>query len=163
MSRLFRQIGTIVARPKQAAPFLTQRPSGDLVWLHLCAPQHSAAADVLAQRLMQGCGLQVLVTGGQDAGAQETGAQETGAQAVRKFSGAYTDTVPLDRPAAVQAFLAHWSPQVIVMMGATLRPALIAAAKAQNRPLILVEAAGPVLLAGMNPFGFGAMARAVRA
>jgi 3-deoxy-D-manno-octulosonic-acid transferase len=158
VSRLFRQIGTIVARPKKAAPFLTQRPSGDLVWLHLCAPQHSAAADVLAQRLMQGCGLHVLVTGGQEAGGQAAGGQ-----AARKFSGAYTDTVPLDRPAAVQAFLAHWSPQVIVMMGATLRPALIAAAKAQNRPLILIEASGPALLAGMNPFGFGALARAVRA
>ena len=140
-------------RPKQAVRAFGARPNGDLVWIHLSAPDHCDAAKVLALRLMQDHRLHVLITGW----------PETGAQAALVPSGVHSDIAPPDRRAAVQAFLAHWLPQVIVMMGAVLRPALIAAAKAQDRPLILIEASNPVLLSGVNPFGFGAMARAVRA
>jgi 3-deoxy-D-manno-octulosonic-acid transferase len=142
---VFDMLAKLFGRTRQALALPPPRPSGPLVWLHVSTPDHSAAALALARQMVDEHGLHVLITGLDDA---------------PNDSRVMTARAPKDTAAHVQAFLAHTAPQVIVLIGATLRPVLIAQSKAQKCPVLLIEAEAPVLLRGSNPLRFGALRRA---
>ncbi len=136
---------SLTARKGAGSADFPARPLGQLVWLHLADASHHAGAEVLAQRLRADHGLQVVMSGG-DLGPG------------KNVIAAPEDTLP-----AVQAHLAHFAPQVIVFLGATLRPMLIAQAQAQQVPMVLVEAGAPRLLRGSDRWFIGLKRQSVLA
>ncbi|NBZ86599.1 3-deoxy-D-manno-octulosonic acid transferase [Stagnihabitans tardus] len=113
------------ARPEGVQNAPPARPGGSVVWCH--APDEALAPMLeLARRLIDEDGVTVLVT---CAGAPET--------------EAIVQPPPLDFPRDVAAFLDHWRPDVVVMGGGELRPAMIHAATQRRLPMILVEARAP--------------------
>lgn len=145
VSPILARLAKLFGRKTQPALLPPPRPLGPLAWLHVSGQGHAAAALALARQLVAEHRIQVLVTG---------------LEGDAPIAGIMTAPTPTDTSAAVQAFLAHSAPQVIVLIGATLRPVLIAQAKAQKCPVILIEAQTPVLLPRSNPLRFGALRRA---
>lgn len=58
------------------------------------------------------------------------------------------DLAPHDHPIDVALFLAHWTPDVIVMTGGEMRPALMAAIADRAIPAMLVDAVTPYVRRG---------------
>lgn len=116
------------------------RPPGRLVWLHLGQGLTDQSVQSLVDRLRNDHGLQVLVTG--------------------DTTEPLSDTMPPDHPATVAAFLAHWAPDVIVLTGGDIRPALIAAAR--DIPIFLIDATAPQLPRQIDRWIPGVLKRAVR-
>ncbi|MDZ7905741.1 MAG: glycosyltransferase N-terminal domain-containing protein [Cypionkella sp.] len=125
----------LTARPDIVARAWPVRPAGRLIWLHVSAPSHVAAAMQLAQRLQDDSGFLVLLTWADPQGIGTNFIQ---------------DAPPDDAPKQVAAFLGHYTPDVIVLIGAVLRPALIAGAHMAGVPIILTQAAAPELLRGSD-------------
>lgn len=105
------------------------RPEGRLVWLHVAQDAPVAPILILADQLIDH-GLRVLVTG------------------VHTDIPQLSDLAPSDHPADVGPFLAHWQPDVIVLTGGEMRPALMAAAKQGHIPVLLVDAVMPSVARG---------------
>lgn len=78
---------------------------------------------ILADQMKNDHGLHVLVTGVETAHLH--------------------DLAPADHPADLEQFLAHWMPDVIVLTGGEMRPALMLAAEARHLPVLLVDAVAP--------------------
>jgi 3-deoxy-D-manno-octulosonic-acid transferase len=106
------------------------RPDGTLVWMHLGAGSNLKRLAQLARRLSElRPGLAFLVT-----------AQGGGAAAAVGFPAAMvTDQAPAERVPAVAAFLEYWRPDLSLIAGATLPPALIAGTHDRGIPLILAD------------------------
>lgn len=138
---------SLTARQAARAEY-TPRPDGPLVWLVLTDPAQSEAALLLARRLHGDHGFAVLISGG------EGDLHE---------NGIVTGTLPADHPATVQEFLAHWQPDVIVILGSTLRPVLIDLAATKGIPMLLVQADIAQLLRGSDRWFFGLTRRSVLA
>lgn len=99
------------------------RPEGRLVWLHVSDVARTDQILVLADQLQNDHKLQVLVTGAE--------------------TSHLGDFAPADHPAEIDQFLAHWLPDVIVLTGGEMRPALMHAAEARGLPVLLVDAVAP--------------------
>ncbi|MCW1918279.1 3-deoxy-D-manno-octulosonic acid transferase [Rhodobacter sp. KR11] len=134
------------ARPEGVQNAPPPRPGGSVVWCH--APGEALAPMLeLARRLIDEDGVTVLVTcDGQPATA------------------ALVQPAPLDFPRDVAAFLDHWRPDVAVMGGGELRPALIHEAAARRIKLLMVEARAPWIgrqgfFPGLVKASLGAFAR----
>lgn len=101
---------------------LPARPEGQLIWFHLAAPAHRAAAEELIRRLRyERRGTGTLMTG----------------------SDNDLDDAPRSEAAATR-FLDHWQPDMIVLVGGELLPAVIDAAHWRGIPVVVIDAAHPV-------------------
>lgn len=107
------------------------RPDGLLVWLHGASVGELISLLPVAEHLT-GKGIAVLVTSGTVTSAEV---------AKRRLpEGAIHQYVPLDLPAYVDRFLAHWRPDIGVFAESELWPNLIHGAQAAGVHLILVNA-----------------------
>ncbi len=121
-SRRPRQEGNIARAP---------RPDGPLIWLHAATDGASnSGLTALARRLNDEHDLNVLHT--------------------PQGRGNFSDSMPNDVAAEVDAFLEHWHPDAMVMTGGELRPALLQAAQLRGIPALLVDGAEPVLMRGID-------------
>lgn len=109
------------------------RPNGPLVWLHAASVGESVALLPLIERLRaEQPGLAILVT---------TGTVTSAATMARRLpDGAIHQFVPVDRPAWVRRFLAHWRPDVGIWVESDLWPTLVTEAAAAGVRLALVDA-----------------------
>lgn len=109
------------------------RPPGRLVWLHAASVGESVALLPLVERLRTDRpDLVLLVT---------TGTVTSAATMARRLpAGAIHQFVPVDRPAWVRRFLAHWRPDVGIWVESDLWPVLVTEARAAGVRLALVDA-----------------------
>ena len=107
------------------------RPPGPLVWLHAASVGELASAIPLIERI-RARHVDVLVTSGTVTSA--TLAEQ------RLPRGVIHQYVPLDVPGYVRRFLAHWQPDLGLLVESDLWPNLILESAARNVPLILVNA-----------------------
>ncbi len=107
------------------------RPDGVLIWLHGASVGELISLLPIADHLT-GKGLAVLVTSG----------TVTSAEVARRRlpEGAIHQYAPLDLPAYVERFLAHWKPDIGVFAESELWPNLIHGAAAAGAHLVLVNA-----------------------
>ncbi|MFN6951172.1 MAG: 3-deoxy-D-manno-octulosonic acid transferase [Albidovulum sp.] len=108
----------------------TGRPEGRLLWMHLGSGSNIKRLAQLARRLVEvRPGLSFLVT------TADTDPTDTAG-----FPPAtVVDRTPPERTAAIRAFLDHWQPDIGILAGASLPPALIATAHDRGIPLVLAD------------------------
>jgi 3-deoxy-D-manno-octulosonic-acid transferase len=109
----------------RAEPEETLRPEGPLLWVHSDGTERLAALAALAEKV-EAEGLSTLVT------------LPRILEPCPAPARLILRPAPLDRPAAVSAFLGHWQPDLLLWAGGSLRPALVAGAR---MPRLLVEGA----------------------
>ncbi|SPH23817.1 3-deoxy-D-manno-octulosonic acid transferase [Defluviimonas aquaemixtae] len=112
--------------PEPARP---PRPEGRLVWLHAGADSTSASVAQLAQRLVQEDATLSLLISAEDAPPHLKGFP----------GGARADLLPPDRLACLRPFLDHWCPDLLILVGASLPPALIVECHDRAIPLVLAD------------------------
>ena len=108
----------------------TPRPRGELLWVHVGAPDRLRAVNGLCHRLQAAQpDLSVLLTIPPDAELSE-------------WDGASFPIVPLpaEQTGVARAFLEHWQPDMALWFGGGLMPNLITRAQERSIPLILLEA-----------------------
>jgi len=111
----------------------SQPPSTGYVWIHAVSLGESRAAAILIQRIKKTCpSTQILLTHGTATGMQEG----------LKFLGEGDLQVwqPWDTKQAVERFLNHFRPKVGLLIETEIWPNLIHCSRAQNVPLVLVNA-----------------------
>jgi 3-deoxy-D-manno-octulosonic-acid transferase len=109
------------------------RPPGKLVWLHGASVGETLSILPLVEALLAADpALGLLVTSSTRAAA-EILAQRLPPQAVHQF-------VPIDTPAASQAFISHWRPNVAVFVESEIWPNLLGAARRAGARTALVSA-----------------------
>ncbi|MDQ7019791.1 MAG: 3-deoxy-D-manno-octulosonic acid transferase [Robiginitomaculum sp.] len=109
------------------------RPTGTLVWLHgASVGEAELALNLMQAMLATRDDLHFLITTGTRTSADMV-ARRLGKNAVHQY-------LPLDLPRAVTRFMAHWHPDLGVLMESELWPNLILAAKAHGTPLALANA-----------------------
>jgi 3-deoxy-D-manno-octulosonic-acid transferase len=107
-----------------------RRPPGTLVWVHGASVGELAAAIPLIERLRAGPH-NILVT---------TGTVTSAAFAAQRLpSGAIHQFVPLDAPAFVAKFLAHWRPDLALFVESDLWPNMVMGAAQRGIPLIVIN------------------------
>ena len=113
--------GPEVARPR--------RPQRRIVWLHAGADSALASLVQLAGRLVrENPALSLLVTA------------EDKAPDVGNFpEGTLADVLPPDRLACIRPFLDHWRPDLLILAGESLPPALIVECHDRSVPLMLAD------------------------
>ncbi|MCW3783830.1 3-deoxy-D-manno-octulosonic acid transferase [Defluviimonas salinarum] len=112
------------------APTRAPRPDGHLAWLHVGRGANLRSLAQLTQRLQRARPkLRHLVTG-----EGPTPPDLTGFPANTR-----SDLLPPDRLPALRPFLDHWRPDLAILTGASLPPALITEAAARAIPLILAD------------------------
>lgn len=109
------------------------RPVGALVWLHSPGPDALPVMQELARHLIEDDGVQVVLTSPE--------VPETPTAAV-------VQPPPADYPRAVEEFLDHWRPELVVMAGGELLPAMIHECRRRKLPLVMVNARTPTLQPG---------------
>ncbi len=107
------------------------RPAGAMICVHIAALEAQPAALFLVRAILRlRPGIGIVVTGANSAVALPAGVMATPA--------------PAGRISAARAFLAAWSPDLVLLVGApkpkTMPTALLVEAAAQHVPLLLVEA-----------------------
>lgn len=123
-------------RPARQTAERPPRPAGPLVWLHAPSQETLSGMAELGRQLIEGDGTNVLLTH-PDA---RPGAQGPLVQI----------EPPADIAAEVREFLNYWSPELILLAGGELRPALMHEAAARNLPVLMVEGRSPHLLPGRD-------------
>jgi len=114
----------------QALPPRTARPEGALIWLHAGAGARPGSLGQLASRLLrERPALSVLVTTEAD---NPTMPADLG-------PGTLADRLPPDRLADLRRFLDHWRPDLLLLAGASLPPALITETDRRAVPMILAD------------------------
>ncbi len=113
----------------QAAPAWPPRPRRHLVWLHAPGGEAQASMLELARHLIEDDGVFVVLTGSASARAP-----------------AICQPAPSDNPRAVQDFLDHWQPELVVFGDGELRPAAIHICTQRKLPLLMVDARSPRLM-----------------
>jgi len=106
------------------------RPEGRLCWLHGASVGEAVTILPVAERLARE-GHHILMTTGTVTSAN--------LMAQRLPPGAIHQFVPLDVPAFVRRFLAHWQPDLAVFAESELWPTMIGEIKAAGIPLALVN------------------------
>jgi 3-deoxy-D-manno-octulosonic-acid transferase len=108
------------------------RPAGALVWLHAASVGEALSSLPLIERLRaERPDLALLLT----TGTVTSG----GLMAQRLPEGAIHQYAPVDLPAAVDGFLAHWQPDLALIMESELWPNLLTAAARRGVELVLVN------------------------
>lgn len=129
-----------VARGREDAARLTERfgrsglarPAGPLIWIHGASVGESLSALPLIARIREDWpGLNLLMTTGTVTSAR--------LMAERLPEGVIHQYVPVDLPAAVRHFLAHWRPALGLIVESEFWPNLLLQARAQGVALALVN------------------------
>jgi 3-deoxy-D-manno-octulosonic-acid transferase len=110
------------------------RPPGRLVWVHAASVGEALAVLPLVDRLLSlGPQVQVMVT---------TGTVTSAALMERRLPGprAFHQYVPVDLPGAVDGFLAHWRPDLVLWVESEFWPNLLYAIRRAGIPCALVNA-----------------------
>lgn len=106
-----------------------ERPAGPLVWLYADAETGDAGvAEVVRQLSLARVGLRLLLT---REGARDPAAWGAGA--------VLHDVVPGDRLANIVPFVDHWAPDLVMIFGASLPPALIVELSTRGVPILLAD------------------------
>jgi 3-deoxy-D-manno-octulosonic-acid transferase len=109
------------------------RPTGTLVWIHGASVGEAIVGFALAQELGKAqSGLTFLFTSGTRTSA-DLMARKLSAPDLHRY-------VPVDTPAATQAFVAGWKPDLAVFVEGEIWPNLLLATKQAGVPLALVNA-----------------------
>jgi 3-deoxy-D-manno-octulosonic-acid transferase len=108
------------------------RPDGILVWCHAASVGEMMSALTLLKVLRtQRPDITILLT---------TGTVSSARLASQRMSeGIFHQFVPVDIPKAVESFLEHWQPQLVLWMESELWPQIISRIGARGIPLILVN------------------------
>lgn len=114
----------------ETGPVRAGRPEGRLVWLHLGQGAAANRLQHLAATLLRDRpDIALLITG-------ETGAPP----ALDGFPArSVADMLPPDRLSALEKFLTHWRPDLAILTGSSLPPAMITEAHRRGIPLILAD------------------------
>lgn len=108
------------------------RPSGFLAWFHAASVgEANAVLPVIDAIAAEHPEIRLLLTTGTVTSAKLARA--------RLPQGAVHQYVPLDNQGYVQAFLAHWRPDLAVLVESEIWPNLVLETKAQGIPLVLVN------------------------
>ena len=108
------------------------RPMGPLVWIHAASVGEATSVLPLIERLLGDDERRhVLITTG-----TVTSARLMAARLPRR---AFHQYVPVDRPAAVRAFIDHWHPSLAIWVESELWPNLIGETRPHNLPGRVVE------------------------
>ena len=111
----------------------TERPAGDLVWLHGVSVGESLSLLPVVERLVKARpDLTVLVTSSTVTSAQIL--------AQRLPEGVIHQYAPVDAPGVVERFLDHWGPGLAVFVESEIWPNLLLEAKRRGVKLALVSA-----------------------
>ena len=134
VARKLRRHGVIEARIRERLGQATlPRARGDLVWFHGASVGESLAMlSLIDALLVRRPGLSVLVTSGTATSAEM--------MARRLPQGAVHQFAPLDTPAAVARFLAHWRPRAGIFVESELWPNMLLEAHGRGVKLALVNA-----------------------
>lgn len=108
------------------------RPAGNLIWLHAASVGESLLALELVHRLSAIHDSHFLVTTGTTTSAR--------LMAARLPIHARHQYIPIDRPACVQRFLDHWTPDIAIFLESELWPNLLMEMKTRRIPAILANA-----------------------
>jgi 3-deoxy-D-manno-octulosonic-acid transferase len=106
------------------------RPSGSLIWVHAASVGETAAVAPLVERLRAG-GPKLLLT---------TGTVTAADVASRRLRGATHQFAPLDTPATVRRFLAHWRPDIALLAESELWPTTLKAVAQVAVPVVVISA-----------------------
>lgn len=133
MARSFALALYLLAAGRRGAgpePLRADRPQGTLVWMHLGAGSGQQRLAQLARRLAElRPGLMFLVT-----------AEGLDPPGITGFPPAtLAERQPAERLSSISAFLEHWRPDLGLLAGVALPPALIAEAHERNIPLVLAD------------------------
>lgn len=143
-----RTLYNLTTRPQVGASFLRpDRPLGKLVWLH--APDISFARGLaqLSLRLLREVGGHVLITCPQN---------------IDGLDGAVIQQrPPLDAASDARAFLNHWQPDLILMAGGEVRPAVLLECADRKLPVLMVDARTPYLIKGRDGWYPGLLRRSL--
>ena len=129
-----------VARGREDATRLSERfghpgiarPAGPLIWIHSASVGESLSALPLIARIREDWpGLNILMTTGTVTSAR--------LMAERLPEGVIHQYAPVDLPAAVRRFLAHWRPALGLIVESEFWPNLLLQARAQGTALVLVN------------------------
>jgi 3-deoxy-D-manno-octulosonic-acid transferase len=129
-----------VARGREDAARLAERfgdpgiarPAGPLIWIHGASVGESLSALPLIARIREGWpGLNLLITTGTVTSAR--------LMAERLPEGVIHQYLPVDLPAAVRRFLAHWRPALGLIVESEFWPNLLLQARARGTTLALVN------------------------
>lgn len=132
--------GRIMHRRQSAAPkrfherlghASQPRPSGHLIWIHAASVGEVTSIARLARALATPGNVTILLTTTTATGA---------ATVARAVPAALHQFAPLDTPAAVRAFLAHWQPDAALFVEGDLWPRMILSLAARDCPMALVNA-----------------------
>jgi len=110
------------------------RPPGRLVWVHAASVGEALAVLPLVDLLLsRGPQVQVMVT---------TGTVTSAALMARRLPGprAFHHYVPVDLPGAVDGFLAHWRPDLVLWVESEFWPNLLSSIRRAGIPCALVNA-----------------------
>jgi len=107
------------------------RPPGELVWVHGASVGECLAALPLVDALIKTKARSVLITSGTVSAARVL--------ADRLPAGVIHQFAPVDLPAVVNRFLAHWHPHAALFVDSEIWPNLIAAAHARGVKLAIVN------------------------
>jgi len=122
-----------------------------LIWVHAVSVGETRAAQPLIEGLLaRWPGHRILLTGMTPTG-RATGQQIYGERVIQAY-------LPYDYPGAVRRFFRHFSPAFGVLMETEIWPNLLAAAKAHDVPVVLVNAR----LSQRSARGYGKLDRLVR-
>ncbi|MDQ2105666.1 3-deoxy-D-manno-octulosonic acid transferase, partial [Azospirillum isscasi] len=109
------------------------RPPGRLAWIHAASVGEANSVLVLVARLLDETpDLTVLMTTGTVTSAELMGR--------RLPERAFHQYVPVDLPAAVDRFLDHWRPDLVLWTESEIWPNLLGAVRARGIPAALVNA-----------------------
>ena len=143
-----RTLYNLTARPQIGAGLVPpDRPLGKLIWLH--APDISFARGLaqLALRLLREVGAQVLITCPQHIESVDPAVIQ--------------QRPPLDAAADARAFLNHWHPDLILMAGGEVRPAVLLECADRKLPVLMVDARTPYLIKGRDGWYPGLLRRSL--
>jgi 3-deoxy-D-manno-octulosonic-acid transferase len=108
------------------------RPMGPLVWIHAASVGEATSVLPLIERLLDDDERRhVLITTG-----TVTSARLMAARLPRR---AFHQYVPVDRPAAVRAFIDHWHPSLAIWVESELWPNLIGETRRRGTPMVLLN------------------------
>ncbi|MEZ5776882.1 MAG: glycosyltransferase N-terminal domain-containing protein [Paracoccaceae bacterium] len=116
--------------PAGLVPKRPARPKGSVVWLHAGYDTAASSLVPLAQLIRRGRdGVHLLITT----------EREALGETARFPEGTVTDVLPDDRLPDLLPFLDHWKPDLAVLTGPGLPPALIATLHDRKAPIILAD------------------------
>ena len=143
-----RTLYNLTARPHTGAnQSRPPRPQGRLIWLH--APDASFARGIsqLGRRLMRETGAQVMITCPDDI--------------VGLDRAVLHQHPPLDAAPDVRSFLDHWHPDLILMAGGEVRPAVLLECADRRLPVLMADARAPYLIKGRDGWYPGLLRRSL--